>query len=301
MAYPLSLLKKITHFIGYFLVSGTTLIEKRMERRNTEGTLVSMEDIDQAIELTVKDTKGAKQEIKLLKSIVKFGNVPAKHIMTARVDIVAIDSESDFDGIVRTVKETGYSRIPVFEETLDTIIGFLYAKDLLQHLDTDPKFDWHKILRPAYFVPETKKIDDLLREFQKRRVHIAVVVDEYGGTAGLITLEDILEEIIGEIKDEFDDPIEMDYKKLNDYNFIFEGKTMLNDVCRLVGIKTTTFDKVRGDSDSLAGLILELAGRIPTLNEEIQYKNYVFKTIAVDNRRIRRVKVTLPKSPTSIR
>ncbi len=296
MAPPLSVLKKLTHFIGLPLVSGTTFIEKRMEKKNSEGTLVSLEDIDQAIELTVKDTKGAKQEIKLLKSIVKFGNVPVKHIMRSRVDVIAIDKEDSFKEIISTVKKTGFSRIPVYEETLDNINGFLYAKDLLKHLNADASFNWHSILRPAFFVPETKKIDDLLREFQIRRVHIAIVVDEYGGTAGLVTLEDILEEIIGEIKDEFDDQVEMEYKKINDYNFLFEGKTMLNDVCRLVGIETTIFDKVRGDSDSLAGLILELAGRIPELNEEIEHRNYIFKITAVDNRRIKQVKITLPSS-----
>jgi len=249
-----------------------------------------------AIELTVKDTKNANQEIELLKSIVKFGNVPVKQIMCARVDITAIDIEDDFAEVLKLVRESGYSRIPVYTEDLDTINGFLYAKDLLKHLDKKHDFEWQQIIRTSpFFIPESKKIDDLLKEFQEKRVHIAIVVDEFGGTAGLVTLEDVLEEIIGEIKDEFDDHVEVEYKKINDYNFIFEGKTMINDVCKLTGLETSIFDKVRGDADSLGGLILEIVGRLPKHEEEISFEDYSFKVISVDKKRIRQVKLTLPK------
>jgi len=191
------------------------------------------------------------------------------------------------------VRESGYSRIPVYDDNFDNVTGILYAKDLLEHLNKTDNFKWTDIARPAFFVPETKKIDDLLSEFQEKRVHIAIVVDEYGGTAGLVTLEDVLEEIIGEIKDEFDDDEELDYTKIDDNNFLFEGKTMLNDVCRIIGTDTTTFDDVKGDSDSLAGLILELAGRLPKVNRVVEYTNYRFLITAADQRRIVQVKVTI--------
>lgn len=294
MAGPLTFLGKMLYPISNQLVKSTSILENKLSNQD-EDTRVSIEEIDQAIELTVGDTKNASQEAELLKSIVKFGNVPVKQIMCARVDIVALDVENTFAEVLKLVRDSGYSRIPVYEENFDKVIGFLYAKDLLEHLEKGNSFGWQEIVRtPPFFIPENKKIDDLLKEFQEKRIHVAIVVDEYGGTAGLVTLEDVLEEIIGEIKDEFDDHIEVEYKKLNDYNFLFEGKTMINDVCRLVGIETSTFEEVRGDSDSLAGLILEMVGRLPKLDEEIQINDYEFKIVSVDSRRIRQVKITLP-------
>lgn len=294
MAGPLKFLSKVTKWPSSLLMSGYDILENRFKKH--EGNKVSFEEIDHAIELTVKDTKNANQEIELLKSIVKFGNVPVKQIMCARVDITAIDLEDDFAEVIKLVRDSGYSRIPVYTEDLDTITGFLYAKDLLEHLGKGHSFEWQKILRTSpFFIPESKKIDDLLKEFQEKRVHIAIVVDEFGGTAGLVTLEDVLEEIIGEIKDEFDDHIEVEYKKINDYNFLFEGKTMINDVCKLIGLETSIFEEIRGDADSLGGLILEMVGRLPKHDEVITFEDYSFKIVSVDKKRIRQVKVTLPK------
>ncbi len=292
MARPLEILSKITYPITFLLVSTTTIIEKRIEKYDNQQ--VSMEDIDQAIELSVTDTQHAKQEIRILKSIVKFGNVSVKQIMRSRVDVTAVDQHINFHELIEVVRQSGYSRIPVYDDNSDNVTGVLYAKDLLEHLHKASNFSWTDIPRPAYFVPETKKIDDLLKNFQEKRVHMAIVVDEYGGMEGIVTLEDILEEIIGEIQDEFDQEIELDYQKLDDYNYIFEGKTMLNDVCRVVGLDTTTFDEVKGDSDSLAGLVLELAGRLPKVKQTIIHENYHFKILEADQRRIIQVKMTLP-------
>jgi len=293
MAKPLDVLGSLTYPITAILVNTTSIIEKRIANRYEGGQQVSMEDIDQAIELSVTDTRDAKKEIRLLKSIVKFGNVSVKQIMRSRVDVTALEQNTGFMELLNLVRDSGYSRIPVYDNNFDNITGVLYAKDLLEHLNKDDNFEWANIVRPAIFVPETKKIDDLLSEFQEKRIHIAIVVDEYGGTSGLVTLEDVLEEIIGEIQDEFDDEIELEYTKLDDNNYLFEGKTMLNDVCRVVGIDTSTFDGVKGDSDSLAGLILELAGRLPKVNETVEYSRYRFRTTAADKRRIIQVKMTL--------
>ncbi len=293
MARPLNFLSKVTRWPSSLLMKGYDALENKFKTK--DGNKVTLEEIDHAIELTVKDTANANQEIELLKSIVKFGNVPVKQIMCARVDITAIDIEDKFTDVLKMIRESGYSRIPVYTEDLDTINGFLYAKDLLEHLDKKNDFNWQKIIRTSpFFIPESKKIDDLLKEFQAKRVHIAIVVDEFGGTAGLVTLEDVIEEIIGEIKDEFDDHIEVEYKKINDYNFLFEGKTMINDVCKLTGLDTSIFEEVRGDADSLGGLILEMVGRLPKYDEVINFENYSFKIVSVDKKRIRQVKVTLP-------
>ena len=299
MARPLEFLSRITYPITFLLVSTTAIIEKRIEKYDNQQ--VSMEDIDQAIELSVTDTQHAKQEVRILKSIVKFGNVSVKQIMRSRVDVTAVDQDINFHELIEVVRESGYSRIPVYAENSDDITGILYAKDLLIHLNQAADFVWKGIPRSAYFVPETKKIDDLLKDFQEKRVHMAIVVDEYGGMEGIVTLEDILEEIIGEIQDEFDHEIELDYQKIDDYNYVFEGKTMLNDVCRVIGLDTTTFDEVKGDSDSLAGLVLELAGRLPKSNQTITHENYKFKILQADQRRIIQVKMTLPSDNATMR
>ena len=292
MARPLEILSKVTYPITVLLVNTTVLIEKRMEKYDNQQ--VSMEDIDQAIELSVTDAQHAKQERRILKSIVKFGNVSAKQIMRSRMDVIAVDQVTKFNELIQLVRESGHSRIPVYADNSDNVTGILYAKDLLEHYNQSDEFAWQDLPRPAFFIPETKKIDDLLKDFQEKHVHMAIVVDEYGGMEGIVTLEDILEEIIGEIKDEFDQETELDYQKIDDYNYVFEGKTMLNDVCRLVGLDTTTFDEVKGDSDSLAGLVLEIAGRLPKVNQIIVHENYKFKIRQADKRRIIQVKITLP-------
>lgn len=278
------------------LVRGTNIIERRFAGRAQAGNMTSREDIDQAIELTVKDDQYAEQEIDILKGIVKFGDVAVKQIMRSRVDVVALDFRINYEELLETVRESGYSRIPVYDEDFDSITGILYVKDLLPHLDKSDDFEWQELIdAKVMYVPESKKIDDLLTEFQQERLHMAVVVDEYGGSSGIVTLEDIMEEVIGEIRDEFDDDVELEYRKLDDYNYLFEGKTLLNDVCRVIGVDTTTFDEVKGDADSVAGLLLEMIGYIPKIESEVTYNDFHFKIVAVDHRRIQQIHITLPK------
>ena len=294
MSGVLQVLIAIFRPLSTLLVRGTNLIEKRLARASQNGTVASREEIDQAIELTVKDSEHAAQDIDLLKGIVKFGEVSVKQIMRSRVDVVALDFRTGFEDLMALVKESGYSRIPVFDEDFDSVTGMLYVKDLIGVMDAGPEFEWQALIRPnVFYVPEAKKINDLLREFQTRRLHMAIVVDEYGGSSGIVTLEDIMEEVIGEIKDEFDDEVELEYIKLDDNNYIFEGKTLLNDVCRVIGVDTITFDKVRGDADSVAGLILEMFGHIPKAEREITYGKFRFKIVAVNKRRVEQIKITL--------
>ncbi|MEO1513927.1 MAG: gliding motility-associated protein GldE [Bacteroidota bacterium] len=276
------------------LVRGTNMIERRLAKNSQNGTIASREEIDQAIELTVKDSEHGKQDIDILKGIVKFGEVSVKQIMRSRVDVVAVDFRTSFEELMKIVKDSGFSRIPVYDEDFDSVTGMLYVKDLIGVMDEGPDFEWQTLIRTnVFYVPEAKKISDLLKEFQTRRLHMAIVVDEYGGSSGIATLEDIMEEIIGEIKDEFDDEIELEYIKLDDQNYIFEGKTLLNDVCRVIGVDTTAFDEVRGDADSVAGLVLELSGLIPKVDSEITYGNFRFKIVAVSKKRVEQIKITL--------
>jgi len=276
------------------LVKGTNLIENRLVKKTSSVT--SKEDIDSAIELAVKDDTNAEQEIDILKGVVKFGETTAKQIMRSRVDVIAVDFRIQFNELMKVIRESGFSRIPVFDEDFDNITGILYVKDLLGHLEESKDFEWQVFIRPnVLYIPEAKKINDLLKEFQKQRLHMAIVVDEYGGSSGLVTLEDIMEEVIGEIRDEFDDEIEVDFQKIDDLNYIFEGKTLLNDVCRVIGVDTNTFDEIKGEADSFAGLILEIVGQIPKVNREIPYNQYQFKIVSVTKRRIEKIQITLPK------
>jgi CBS domain containing-hemolysin-like protein len=213
--------------------------------------------------------------------------------MRSRVDVIAIDTDSNFKELLDTVKESGYSRIPTYKDDIDKITGIVYAKDLLPHLDKSEDFQWQTIIRPAFFIPENKKIDDLLEDFRTKRVHMAIIVDEYGGTSGIITLEDILEEVIGEIKDEFDDVTEIDYKKLDANNYIFEARTNINDFCKVLEIKNDSFDAVIGDADSLAGLMLELYSDLPKEGDELNYNQYKFTILEANETRIIRIKVTI--------
>ena len=274
------------------LIATSAFFEKRLEGA---GKNVSAQDIDDAIDITTSRDKdeSAKNDTKILKSIVKFGNITVSQIMCSRMDMVAIDHDTTFPELLKLVRESGYSRIPVFKDDIDKIVGILYIKDLLKHLNADDNFNWIDIVKPAFFVPENKKIDDLLEDFQTKRVHMAIVVDEYGGSSGIVTLEDILEEVIGDIKDEFDDASEIDFKKLDNNNFIFEGKTALNDVCKVLEISSTTFEEARGDADSLAGLILELNTEIPVEGDVLKFKNYTFLILEADVTRVIRVKITI--------
>ncbi len=295
MSAPLVGLNSVFYPLSRMLVKGSSIIEKRLEARGHAGSIASRKDIGAAIDLTVRSEQNAPEEIDILKSIVKFGDVTVKQIMRSRVDVVSVDEEIGYRELLAVVKESGYSRIPVFREDFDHVVGILYVKDLLGNLDESDDFRWQGLVRPSVlYVPEAKRINDMLKEFQSSRMHMAIVVDEYGGTSGIVTLEDILEEVIGEIRDEFDDEVEVQYRQIDPYNFVFEGKTLLNDVCRVLGIETSTFDRVRGDSDSLAGLILENSGQLPKKGADYQIQGYTFKITAVSKRRIEEIQVTLP-------
>ncbi len=290
MAVPLQFLMKLFYPFSSLLIRTTSVIDKRFVKKNLN---ISMSELSDAIDLTADD-KNSDEETKILKGIVKFTDIEVKEIMKSRMDVIALDSEVDFKEVINTVVESGYSRIPVYEETFDNIKGVLYVKDLLPHLDINIDLDWIGLLRPAFFVPENKKINDLIKEFQEKKIHLAIVVDEYGGTSGIVTLEDIIEEIVGEITDEFDAPgDEIDYKKIKDNKYIFEGKTSINDFCKITEIEDDIFDDVKGDSDSLAGLILETEGSLPKENEIIHIKNFTFKVLTADIRRIKKVEISI--------
>lgn len=295
MAGPLLFLERLFLPLSKMLIGGTNAIEKRLTRHSESGSLTSKEDLEQAIELTVQSDSDGVQEIDILKSIVKFGDLNVKQIMRSRVDVIAVDFRITFAELLKIIRECGYSRIPVFEDDFDTVTGMLYVKDLIPYLN-ESEYEWQQLIRPnVFYTPETKKINDLLKEFQTQHMHMAVVVDEYGGSSGIVTLEDILEEVIGEIKDEKDDLREIDYIQIDNYNFIFEGKTLLHDICRVMEIETSTFDDVRGDSDTVAGMILELTGVLPKQNSDIAFGGFKFKIIEVDKRRIKRIKIQIPK------
>ncbi len=296
MAGPISTLKNIFYLPTTGLVVSSLFLEKLLVRRNNIGKSTSRKEIDRAIDLTVKNETGANEEANILKSIIKFGEVAVKQIMQPRIDIIAIEKNMSYSQVLAVVKESGYSRLPVYEGDLDHIVGILYVKDLIGHLNQDYDFEWQTLVREAIlFVPEAKKIDDLLNDIQIQRKHMAIVVDEYGGTLGLVTLEDILEEIVGDIKDEFDDDPEVDYRKIDEWNYEFEAKTLINDFCRVMNIDSSTFDQVRGDADSLAGLVLEITGHFPVKNQKIVCLPYTFTITGVSKRRIEHILVTLPK------
>lgn len=289
MSAPLLLAKKALFPFSKLLIQTSGLIEKRMKQHNDES--ITADEMDLAIDLTTQDNTND-EEVQMLKSIVRFGDIAVKDVMTSRPDIKAASTDLPFHQLVETVKQSGYSRIPVYSDDLDRIQGVLYAKDLLEHLTEENKYDWTALVRESLFVPENKKIDDLLEDFQQSHMHIAIVVDEYGGTVGLITLEDILEEIIGEIKDEFDDfADDVPYKKINEQKYIFEGKVSLFDMCKIVDADFHQFEEAKGESDSLAGLILELSGKLPQKDQIIDFGPYRFTVMEADNKRIKKVDV----------
>ena len=273
--------------IENILLKSGILAEKVIKK---ESRQLSVDDLEQALDMT--DKEELKNEQSMLQGIIRFGDETAKEIMTSRQDIIDLDIKSSFKTVLECIVENNYSRIPIYDGNEDNIRGVLYIKDLLPHLSKPATFRWQSLIRPPYFVPETKKIDDLLREFQKDKVHIAIVVDEFGGTSGLVTLEDILEEIVGEIHDEFDEE-ERNYTKINYNTFIFEGKTLLSDFCKILNIDDDEFAEVEGDADSIAVLILELKRDFPIIHEKIEYRNYVFEIFGIEGRRISKVKVTL--------
>ena len=272
------------------LLSSGILAEKIVQQKNH---VLSIDDLEQALELT--DKEEIREEKSMLQGIIRFGDEMAREVMTSRQDIVSLDIRSSFTEVLKCIVDNNYSRIPVCQGSLDKITGVLYIKDLLPHIEKPATFRWQSLVRSAYFVPETKKIDDLLREFQQNKVHIAIVVDEFGGTSGLITMEDILEEIVGEINDEYDEE-EMQYIKLNYNTYVFEGKTQLTDFCRLLKLDDDIFDDVE-DADTLAGLLLELKGDFPGIHEVLTFKNLTFEVLKKEQRRISRVKVIVGEKP----
>lgn len=275
--------------LNYVLVGSTQVIEKKLKRHNAE---IDIEEINKAIEITV-EKKESKMDAKMLKGIVHFGNITVKQVMHPRTDVSAIDIEMNFEELIQKVREVGYSRFPVYQDDLDHVVGVLNVKDLLQHVNNKADFDWRSLVRDAFFVTETKKIDDLLREIQVNRKHLAVVVDEFGGTSGIITLEDIVEEVVGDIKDEFDENTDSDlFRKLDDKNYLVEGKIALPDMRKLMELDADTFEEARGEAETLGGLLLELIGRIPKNGEEARFGKFKFLVISVVNNRIEKVKVT---------
>lgn len=280
-------LRKLFYPLSSVLLRSGILAEKVVQK---ESHILSVDDLEQALELT--DQEELKEEKNMLEGIVRFGDETAKEVMTSRQDVVDLDFRLPFPEVLKCIVENNYSRIPVYQDTIDNIRGILYIKDLLPHLSKPASFRWQSLIRPPYFVPETKKIDDLLRDFQENKVHIAIVVDEFGGTSGIITLEDILEEIVGEINDEYDEE-EKPYTRINANTYIFEGKTLLSDFYKILNIDDETFEEVEGDADSLAGLLLEIKGDFPELHEHIDYLNYSFEVTELDGHRISRIKVVI--------
>ena len=292
MAQPLYYIRGVLTPLSSILVNSTNFIDKRIKKK---GHNISVDELSQALELT-SDENGKDEEQKILEGIVKFGNTDVKQVMTSRVDVVSLEENMKFSEVIETILAAGFSRIPVHKESFDHILGVLYIKDVLPHLSKE-EFDWIKIIRKPFFVPENKKIDDLLKEFQSKKTHLAIVVDEYGGSSGIISLEDILEEIVGEISDEFDDE-DLVYSKLDDYNYVFEGKTPLNDMYRVLEIDGDEFDAEKGESETMAGFVLELFGKIPKKNEKLRFNDYHITIEAADKRRVKRIKLTLPKDKT---
>lgn len=280
-------LNRIFYPINYILVGSTSMIEKRIKRHNAE---IDIEEINKAIEITVEN-KESGNDVKMLKGIVHFGNLTVKQIMRQRMEVAAADITWNYEELLNYVREVGYSRIPVYTENIDQIQGVLYIKDLLDHLNQDITFGWQKLIREPLHAPETKKIDDMLREFQASHKHLAIVVDEFGGTSGIVTMEDIVEEVIGDIKDEFDESTDTNIRKVNDNTYIVEGTMPLHDFSRALELDTGHFDEVREDAETLAGLLLELKGRIPKQGDEINFEKFNFRILSVKNNRIEKVKL----------
>lgn len=288
MVKPMFFLRKMFYPLSSLLINSTNFIDKRVSAKKTS---LSPDDISHAIDITHEE-KGTDEDKKILYGIVQFSNIYAREIMKSRMDVVSVEESIAFDKLIKTIVDAGYSRIPVYRRSFDNVIGLLYIKDLLPYLDNNSTFKWQSLTRPCFFVPESKKINDLLKEFQEKKVHMAIVVDEYGGTSGIITLEDILEEIVGDINDEFDieEPI---YSKVDQNNFIFEGKTLLKDFCKITGNDYNELDEIKGEADTIAGLILEIKKELPYKGEKIKFDHFDFIVESVDNRRIKSIKVQL--------
>jgi len=290
MALPLKVIQKTPPFswLKYILVNGTGIVSKVAKKRSFN---ISTDELEHALALT-KEENTSEEEHKILEGIVKFGNTDVKQIMRSRVDTIAVNTDMDYTELMKVILDNGFSRMPVYKESFDNVIGILYIKDLLPHLVENQDFEWQALIRPPFFVPESKKIDDLLKNFQEMHMHMAVVVDEYGGTNGIATLEDVLEEIVGDITDEFDDD-DIIYSKLDDNNYVFEGKTSLVDLYKVLDIDGKIFEEAKGEADSLAGFLIEQAGKILRKNEKVFFDHYMFLVEAADKKRIKMVKITI--------
>ena len=291
-AFLVTTVHSIFRGLSNWLVSYSDRIEKSLGGAKSSG--YSLDELDEAIDLTT--SKDATEEEKnMLKGIIKFGNITVRQVMKSRLDVHGVELATPFEELMTRVEDLSYSRLPVYKENLDNVTGILHTKDLIPHLDEDGTFNWHSLIRQPFFVHEHKLIEDLLQEFQSRRIHFAVVVDEFGGTEGIVTLEDIMEEVIGDIRDEFDEE-DTGFRKIDDLNFIFEGKTMIIEACRLMDLSLDTFETVRGDSETMAGLVLEVAGEIPATDQEIIVGDFLFKVLEVDKNRIKRMSVKITPS-----
>jgi len=290
MAKPIAFLSVFLNFLSAPLLKLTSLVENRISKKQAD---FSVEVLSKALELTSTDAT-TKAEKKILQGIVSFGNTETSQIMCPRMDIFALSVDEKFESVVEQIIQNGHSRIPVYKDNIDHVVGVLYTKDLIPHINKTA-FDWVAIIREAYFVPENKKLDDLLKKFQEIKNHLAIVVDEYGGTSGLITLEDIIEEIVGEISDEFDQN-DLSYSKINESNYVFEGKTALKDFYKILHIDNTAFEKNKYEAETLAGFILEITGKFPKKNQRITFEQFTFRIEEIDKKRIKRIQVTLPKS-----
>lgn len=291
MAYPLRLMDFIFTPLSSPMRLGTIFLYDKLGKQKSN---LSVDHLSQALELTSEgDT--TKEEQKILEGIVSFGNTDTKQVMRPRIDIFALNEEMKFPEVMEQITQNGYSRIPVFSDNIDKVLGVLYVKDLLPHIDRKT-FNWISLIREPYFVPENKKLDDLLSEFQEKKNHLAIVVDEYGGTSGIVTLEDIIEEIVGDISDEFDDE-DLVFSKLDDFNYVFDGKTALKDFYRVVKINDEEdFEEQKGESETIAGFVLEIAGSFPKRGEKVHFKNYQFIVESLDKKRLKQIKITLPNA-----
>jgi gliding motility-associated protein GldE len=289
MSSPLNILMKIFSPLSKLLIFSTSIFDKRIKRKSHD---ITVEELSHALDLT-DDITNDNEEHRILKGIVQFGETNVSEVMRARVNVVAVEKNTPFNTIISTILDSGHSRIPVYDDSFDKILGVLYIKDLIPHINNDDDFDWLPLIRSPFFVPENKKLDDLLKEFQERKIHLAIVVDEYGGTSGIITLEDVIEEIVGEISDEFDEE-DIAYSKVDDNTYVFDANTSINDVSKVVDLEDPTpFTEMKKEADTLAGLIIEVSGKIPQKNEKINFLNFSFTVEASDKRRIKRVKMVI--------
>ena len=288
MSFPLYYISIMFAFLSVPLIKLTNIVDKLASANNGQ---ISVDELSHALDLTKAESIREKEDRKILEGIVKFGNTDVKQIMKPRTDVEGFSNKTEYRELLEGILESGYSRVPIYEESLDKIVGIIHIKDLLPHIDEVDGFQWQSLMRPPFFVPESKMIDDLLEEFREKKVHLAIVVDEYGGCEGLVTLEDIIEEIVGDISDEFDDD-EVAYSKLDDDNYVVEGKTNLKQFYRVIKIDGERFEKHKGEADTLAGFILEQSGEMPMKNQKVHFENFEFTIESVDKRRIKRVKVT---------